>query len=222
MDSIEEVRNKVLACTKCRLSKGRKNAVPGDGNPQSRIVFIGEAPGASEDEEGKPFVGAAGKLLNSLIKDILGLERSQVYITNVVKCRPPNNRDPQEDEILACSDYLDSEIQIIKPKIVVTLGRHSTSYIFNKANIKFTSITKVRGREFHAKVFGFDVIILPTYHPAAALYNPRLREELEKDFMKIREILGLENKKRTTLDLFLGIKDGSGPKGEKGNSYSIK
>jgi len=212
MDEIEILKNEVISCKKCKLWKTRKNAVPGSGNPKSKIMFIGEAPGATEDEEGKPFVGSAGKLLTRLIQEVLGMGREEVYITNLVKCRPPNNRDPEPDEIISCKDYLEREIMIIKPKIIVTLGNHSTSYIFKKANLRFTSITRVRGKKYDIEIFGIKIILFPTYHPAAALYNPKLQEELYNDFKKIRELLDVENKS-VTLDVFFKAnKDGLGDK----------
>jgi len=123
---LQEIAEQVRNCRKCDLWKTRKNAVPGEGNPHAEIMFVGEAPGENEDIEGKPFVGAAGKLLTKLITEVLGLKREDVFITNVVKCRPPQNRDPTEEEMTACSPYLRMQIDIIKPKLIVTLGRHST------------------------------------------------------------------------------------------------
>ncbi len=206
---LEKIASEVRSCKKCRLWEGRKNAVPGEGNPDAEIMFIGEAPGATEDEEGRPFVGAAGRLLTELINKKLGMSRDKVYITNVVKCRPPENRDPETDEIIACSPYLDSQINIIKPKIIVTLGRHSTNYMFNKMNIKFTSITRVRGKIFKWKSDYGEVLVLPMLHPAAALYNPNMKELLEKDFETLRQLIG--NKKPLSIEDFLSNR-GSGNK----------
>ncbi|RLF17210.1 MAG: uracil-DNA glycosylase [Thermoprotei archaeon] len=182
------LRNDVLACRKCDLWRTRTNAVPGEGNLNSFIMFIGEAPGRQEDIEGRPFVGPAGKLLTSLIESI-GLRREEVYITNVVKCRPPGNRDPRPSEITACSPYLNFEIKLLKPKLIVTLGRHSTSYILGLANIRASGISKVRGNTYEVTIFNLRVLVFPTYHPAAALYNPRLRDILEKDFARIGSLI---------------------------------
>lgn len=186
---MKELINEILNCKKCPLWRTRTNAVPGEGSLNTDIMFIGEAPGRNEDLQGRPFVGAAGKLLTELISKI-GLQRSEVYITNVVKCRPPGNRDPTPEEIKACSPYLDKQIQIIKPKIIITLGRHSTKYILSKANIKVNSITKVHGKVFRLNIYNMHIKVIPTYHPAAALYNPRIRSILENDFVNIikREI----------------------------------
>lgn len=217
MDELESVAEEIRSCKKCKLWLYRKNAVPGEGNEKAQIMFIGEAPGENEDLEGKPFVGAAGKLLTKLIKEILGLNRADVFITNIVKCRPPNNRDPEPDEIEACSPYLDRQIEIIQPKIIVTLGRHSTSYLFQKMGRRMDSIGKVRGR-FYQWNYKNDYIILvfPTYHPAAALYNPQLKKILEEDFRKIKDSI---SSKTVTLDNFLY---GSGDKGKESNRNSSK
>ncbi|BAB67347.1 type-4 uracil-DNA glycosylase [Sulfurisphaera tokodaii] len=220
MDSLEKIKEEVISCKKCKLWQFRTNAVPGEGYPKAEIMFVGEAPGENEDKEGRPFVGAAGKLLTQMIKEILGLERDQVFITNVVKCRPPNNRDPEEDEITACSPYLDRQIDIIMPKIIVTLGRHSTKYIFSKMGENFSSITKVRGKSYVWKYKEKEIIVFPTYHPAAALYNPNLRKILEEDFKKIRELA--ITPKRYTIDYFLGGKNRSWDKREKSDSNSGK
>ncbi len=198
---LDDLRARIKECRRCSLWKGRTNAVPGDGNPEAEIMFIGEAPGYHEDLQGKPFVGAAGKLLTELIRSI-GLEREEVYITNVVKCRPPGNRDPKPEEIASCSPYLDEEILIIKPRIIVTLGRHSTGYILAKGGIRARAISKVRGRAFELDMLGLHVIVFPTYHPAAALYNPRLKAVLVKDFEAISKLLNKTLKRRISLDQF--------------------
>lgn len=186
----EKLVNEITSCKKCGLWETRTNAVVGEGPLDADIMFIGEAPGYNEDVQGRPFVGAAGKLLTELISSILGLERSSVYITNVVKCRPPENRDPREDEIKACTPYLIRQLELIKPKIIVTLGRHSTKFIFRLMSKPFYSITRVRGRVFVGTIVGVEVKVIPTYHPAAALYNPRLRSDLERDF----QLIALEHK----------------------------
>ncbi len=182
---IEEIMN----CRKCPLHKTRKNPVPGDGDPQADIVFVGEAPGEREDLMGKPFVGAAGKFLDHLL-GLVGLDRSKVYITNIVKCRPPGNRDPREEEIEACIPYLWRQIKLIKPKMIVALGRHAARTLYGRAGLKWTNMTRDHGRIVEAVLEGNRVLLAVTYHPAAALYNPRLRSKLEEDFKKIFEEYG--------------------------------
>ncbi len=204
----EEEYNKLVKeiylCRKCPLWKNRTNPVPGEGSLDAEIMFIGEAPGFHEDKQGKPFVGQAGKLLTQLLRDI-GLERSDVFITNVVKCRPPDNRDPTREEIEACSAYLDKQIEIIKPKIIVTLGRFSARYLYEKMGRKFTSMTKERGKILEGKLDCCDVKILTMYHPAAALYNPKLKDVMKSDFQKLKKVISESNRKpkRTLLD-FIG------------------
>ncbi|MUN29307.1 type-4 uracil-DNA glycosylase [Sulfuracidifex metallicus] len=203
--SLDDIAIEVLSCKKCQLSKLRLNPVPGEGNPKAEIMFIGEAPGAKEDMMGKPFVGAAGKLLDTMINEVLGIQRKDVFITNVVKCRPPNNRDPLPEEIRACSTYLISQIREIKPRVIVTLGRHSTSFIFSSSGISFANITSVRGKFHQVKFYELEIKVFPTYHPAAALYNPSLREIIRQDFLKIKKEI---NSKSFTIDQFFD-KDGS-------------
>jgi DNA polymerase len=187
-DQLEMIAAEVLNCTKCRLHKTRKNAVPGEGNPQSKIMFVGEAPGYWEDVKGKPFVGAAGKFLDTLLA-IVGFLRDDVFIGNVLKCRPPRNREPMPNEIQTCTPYLDRQIRIIQPKFIVTLGNYSTAYIFSKANLPFSSITQVHGKIYEASVLGVSVTIFPTFHPAAALYSAKYKEELTNDFQKLKSEL---------------------------------
>lgn len=195
-DEIEKLNNEIKVCTKCRLHQFRKNAVPGEGDFNAKIMFIGEAPGYNEDVQGRPFVGAAGKLLTELIENILEIPRTSVYITNIVKCRPPENRDPYPDEIQTCTPYLDKQIILIRPKIIVTLGRHSTSYILSKSGMKVKNITKVRGQLFNISILGIMTQVMPTLHPAAALYNPQLRSQIEEDFKKLKEIMQKEVTKK--------------------------
>lgn len=166
----------------------RTNAVPGSGNYDAKIMFVGEAPGYWEDQKGLPFVGRAGKVLDELLAEI-SLKREDVYITNIVKCRPPNNRDPDEDEIKACSPYLDRQIDIIRPKVIVPLGRHSMSYLLRKFGFEPEPISRIHGKVFEARTLFGKIIIMPMYHPAVALYRPQLREELRNDFKKLKEIL---------------------------------
>jgi len=178
---MNEVVKEILTCKKCTLWKFRRNPVPGEGSLDAKIMFIGEAPGYWEDVKGKPFVGAAGKLLDKLLAEV-ELSRSEVFIGNILKCRPPENRDPQPEEVEACTPYLDRQIEIIKPKIIVTLGRHSTAYIFSKVKMSFNGIGKVHGKVYQVKLLGKEIVLIPMYHPAAALYNVKLRNSLKQDF----------------------------------------
>ncbi|MEM4700263.1 MAG: type-4 uracil-DNA glycosylase [Candidatus Nezhaarchaeales archaeon] len=193
--SVEEVMaglaRRVAECRRCELWRTRTNPVVGEGSLRPRVVFIGEAPGRSEDLQGRPFVGAAGQLLTELLSSI-GLTRGEVYIANVLKCRPPNNRDPLPEEVEACSPFLDEQLRALRPPIISTLGRFSTSYVFSRAGLAFTSMSKVRGRVFRVELLGFRASLLPTYHPAAALYYPRLRAALVDDFKKLASLLARE------------------------------
>jgi len=187
-----EVEEEVKACRKCGLWAHRKNPVVGSGSLDAPVMFIGEAPGYWEDVQGKPFVGAAGRLLDQLLSSI-NLSRSEVYIGNLLKCRPPKNRDPQPKEIEACTPYLNRQIKIIKPRIIVTLGRHSTAYVLSKIGLRAAGITRLHGRVYEAKLFGLPVVVIPMYHPAAALYKAALKKEMERDFQILkRELLDRE------------------------------
>ncbi len=171
-------------CKKCDLHKSRTQVVPGDGNPYSRVMFVGEAPGEEEDRQGKPFVGRAGQLLNKLIRDVLGLNREDVYITNVCKCRPPNNRKPTPLEMRACFPYLKKEIEVIKPKVICCLGATAGEGILGKT----LKITKVRGQIF-LYPFNPKIKVFLTYHPAYVLRNPKEEGTLIKDFQKLKELI---------------------------------
>lgn len=203
--NLEEIAGRISACTRCELYRSRKNAVPGEGDPCAKVVFVGEAPGYNEDLQGRPFVGAAGSLLTQLIESV-GLRRSEVFITNVVKCRPPQNRDPREEEISACFPYLVEQLSVIKPSLLVALGRHSAKALHSYFGIQVNSIMSVRGRVLRVKAKWGDVVLLPTLHPAAALYNPRLRSLLEEDFALLRDLIAERGRARSgTLDDFLGL-----------------
>ncbi len=172
-DDMEQVDKDIRNCTRCRLHQERNNAVPGEGDHKAGIMLIGEAPGKKEDEQGTPFVGRAGDLLGRLLISA-GLSRDEVYITNVVKCRPPDNRDPRTDEVKMCRSYLQRQMNLIQPKVIGTLGNHST-----KAILDVSVISKIHGKKF--SIEGFTVI--PLYHPAAGLYNPNLVDEMKKDIL---------------------------------------
>jgi uracil-DNA glycosylase family 4 len=179
LSELTDLYQEVRVCQKCILAQGRTNAVPGEGPEDAAIMFIGEGPGFHEDRQGRPFVGAAGNYLNELLEKI-GLNREQVYITNVVKCRPPGNRDPESEEIEACRPYLDRQIDLIRPRLVITLGRFSMQRYFPGA-----SISRIHGQ---AKRVG-SVIYFPMFHPAAALHQPRWRTLVEEDMLKIPDLL---------------------------------
>jgi len=188
MNLLEKINEEIKSCKKCPLSETRINAVPGSGNEKAKIMFIGEAPGRNEDIQGLPFVGAAGKFLDELLNEI-NLSRNDVFITNVVKCRPPNNRDPTKEEIEMCHGYLDRQIEIINPKIICTLGRFSMEYILDKFNISHGSITISHGKIFEIKNLFGKFLIIPMYHPAAALYNPNLKDTIREDFKILKSII---------------------------------
>jgi len=188
---LDVIAAEVVACRKCRLWKTRKNAVSGEGNPNSQVMFIGEAPGYWEDVKGKPFVGAAGKFLDTLLSEA-NLSRQNVFIGNILKCRPPKNREPQPNEIKTCTPYLERQIQIIQPKIIVTLGNYSTSYIFSKAKIPFNGITQAHGKFHKTSILDTQVNVFPTFHPAASLYSARYKKQLIHDFRTLKNELAQE------------------------------
>ncbi|NJE04088.1 MULTISPECIES: type-4 uracil-DNA glycosylase [Thermococcus] len=185
---MKKLEERIRACRKCPLGELRTNAVPGAGSYDAKVMFVGEAPGYWEDQKGLPFVGRAGRVLDELLAEI-GLSREEVYITNIVKCRPPENRDPTEEEIKACSPYLDRQIDIIRPKVIVPLGRHSMRYILEKFGFEPEPISRIHGKTFEARTLFGKIVIMPMYHPAAALYRPPIREELRKDFARLRALL---------------------------------
>jgi uracil-DNA glycosylase family 4 len=182
--ALEAFAAETSSCTRCRLSQGRTQVVFGVGNPEAELMFVGEAPGFHEDKQGYPFVGSAGKLLDQLLGRI-GLTRSDVYIANVLKCRPPGNRDPQPDEIEACESHLFRQIELIEPKLIATLGNFATKLLSGKP----LGITRVHGRPQDAVLGGRPVTLYPIYHPAAALYTPAMLKTLEEDFARIPALL---------------------------------
>lgn len=176
---LDEIADEIRVCTRCELHRTRTNAVPGEGPPDAQIMLIGEAPGWNEDQQGRPFIGAAGKFLEELLA-AAGLTRSEVFITNVVKSRPPGNRDPLPDEIAACAPYLDRQIEVIDPEVIVTLGRFSMARWFPGERI-----SKIHGQP---KRVGRRLIV-PMYHPAAALHQQALKATILEDFGKLPRIL---------------------------------
>jgi uracil-DNA glycosylase family 4 len=177
----------VAGCTRCALAGGRTQVVFGSGDPAADLMFVGEAPGFHEDKQGLPFVGAAGKLLDQLLAGI-GLTRPDVYVANVLKCRPPGNRDPMPDEIEACEAHLWRQIELIQPRVVATLGNFATKLLSGRP----TGITRVHGQEQETTLGGSRVLLYPLYHPAAALYTPRMLDVLKSDFARLPELLGRE------------------------------
>lgn len=184
----DRIFNLVKDCKKCDLFKIRTNPVVGDGTYSSDVLFIGEAPGFNEDKEGKPFVGRAGKILDELLNTI-GLNRNDIYIANILKCRPPNNRNPQKNEIKKCTEYLDMQISIINPKIIVPLGNFACSYIFEKYGLNHEKISNVHGKSFTVNTLYKSIIVFPIFHPAVVTYNPNKKSILEKDFLKLKDLL---------------------------------
>jgi DNA polymerase len=180
-------RDQVAGCTRCALAAGRTQVVFGSGDPGADLMFVGEAPGFHEDKQGVPFVGAAGKLLDQLLAGI-GLTRADVYVANVLKCRPPGNRDPMPDEIEACEGHLWKQIELIQPRVVATLGNFATKLLSGRP----TGITRVHGQEQETTLGGRRVLLYPIYHPAAALYTPRMLDVLKSDFARIPELIGRE------------------------------
>jgi uracil-DNA glycosylase family 4 len=182
--ALEAYASETAACTRCRLAQGRTQVVFGVGNPDADLMFVGEAPGFHEDKQGYPFVGSAGKLLDKLLEGI-GLTRRDVYIANVIKCRPPGNRDPMPDEIEACEGHLFRQVELIEPKLIATLGNFATKLLSGKSY----GITRVHGRPQEATLGGRRVTLYPIYHPAAALYTPAMLKTLEEDFARIPGLL---------------------------------
>jgi len=176
---LEALGERMRGCTVCGLAKGRTQVVPGEGNPQAEVLFIGEGPGFHEDQQGRPFVGPAGKFLDELLQ-AAGLRRAEVYICNVVKCRPPNNRDPFPIEIQTCSQWLDAQLALIRPKVIVTLGRYSLARY-----LPGQSISKVHGKPLVKE----GVTVVPMFHPAAALHQASLRATIEADFARLPQII---------------------------------
>ena len=187
-DSLEVIGADVRVCQRCKLSQTRTRAVPGEGNPDAEILFIGEGPGFHEDQQGRPFVGAAGQLLNEML-GVIGLRREDVFITNVVRCRPPGNRDPLPDELAACDVYTQRQIAVLQPSLIVTLGRYSMARFIGQGSM----------RELHGRTREWNgITCLAMYHPAAILRTPtpEMRRMYEEDFRKIPPLLAEARKKR--------------------------
>jgi uracil-DNA glycosylase len=182
--ALREYAEQTSTCTKCALAGGRTQVVFGSGNSDADLMFVGEAPGFHEDQQGVPFVGQAGKLLERLLEGI-GLSRADVYIANVIKCRPPGNRDPMPEEIAACEPHLFRQIELIQPTLVATLGNFATKLLSGKP----AGITRVHGHEQEVTLGARQVLLYPIYHPAAALYTPSMLKVLEEDFARIPDLM---------------------------------
>lgn len=180
--SLKEIEKQIRKCHLCNLAKTRKNIVVGEGNPNADLMFIGEAPGANEDQTGRPFVGRAGQLLTKIIENVLNLKREDVYIANIIKCRPPNNRVPTLEEVAACKPYLMEQIKFINPKLIVALG--STSYHHLSGDYDM-SISRIRGEILN---FG-SAKLIPTYHPSFLLRNPSAKKDVYADMLKVKNLL---------------------------------
>lgn len=186
-EALAQIAQEVRTCTKCRLYQGTRNGVPGEGSPTADIMLVGEGPGFHEDAQGRPFVGPAGQLLTDLLGRA-GLTREDVFITNIVKHRPPGNRDPLPDEIEACKEYLERQIAEIDPALIVTLGRHSMGYFFGTG----AKISQIHGTSKPWR----NLLVYACFHPAAALHQPRFREALEEDFAGLPKALEIARKRR--------------------------
>ena len=184
---LEELEKQIIECKKCDLYKTRINPVFGEGSQNAEIMFIGEAPGFNEDKQGKPFVGQAGKILDELLNSI-NLKREEIYITNILKCRPPGNRNPQEDEINSCAYYLNKQIELIQPKVICCLGNFAIKFIFKKFNLdkEIQGVSKIHGKVLKVSTLNGQMKIIAMYHPAVATYDSSKINMLKEDFEKIK------------------------------------
>ena len=185
--SLEDIASEIVACTKCDLFRGRKNAVPGEGNPGAKLVIVGEAPGRNEDAMGRPFVGNAGKFLDRYLS-LAGIDRKDIFITNAVKCRPPNNRKPTPFEIGQCRPYLIYQLKLVNPRLVLALGVSASSSL----GMKFSHLDEIRGKLFDIKFDSLNITVYPTYHPSFPMRFPSKRETFLSDLKRVKEILGKE------------------------------
>jgi uracil-DNA glycosylase len=185
VETLEAYAAETAGCTRCGLAQGRTQVVFGAGNPHADVMFVGEAPGFHEDKQGIPFVGQAGKLLDRLLAGV-DLRREDVYIANVLKCRPPGNRDPQPEEIETCEPHLFRQIELIEPKVIATLGNFATKLLSGRP----LGITRVHGQEQPLTIAGRSALLYPLYHPAAALYTPAMLKVLQADFARLPELIG--------------------------------
>lgn len=186
-DEIEVVHSRIMSCRKCGLWETRTQPVAGEGSVKADIMFIGEAPGFHEDKQGRPFVGRAGKILDELLASV-SLRRNDVFIANILKCRPPRNRNPNKSEISACSEYLNQQIDIVQPSVIVALGNFASEFILNKFTLPFSKISKIHGKVFKKETLSGIRYIIPMYHPAVAIYNPTKKSLLLDDMRSINQV----------------------------------
>ena len=185
---MKEIAKKIRECKRCPLHKTITYKVIGRGSLKPKILFVGESPGYNEDIQGKAFVGEAGKVLDLLL-DSINLDRNDIYITNVLKCHPPKNHNPTQTEIAACIQYLHKQIEILKPEIVVTLGKFATREVFNKFSLPFTQISELHGKVFNVQTLFLKTKIIPLFHPSAACYRPEMLDILKQDFKKLEDLI---------------------------------
>jgi len=190
---MRNLKKEILCCRRCKLCEGRKNPVMGEGDLKSSLVLIGEAPGRKEDEMGTPFVGSAGKMLDGLLEDI-GLERKEIYITNIVKCRPPGNRRPRKDEVNACVPHLKKQLEIISPRIIAPMGNSATGLIMKMYGLKREKIGLISGKSYPVEAAWGRALVFPLFHPAAVLYNRSLEKTLRASLKNLSKILDSENR----------------------------
>lgn len=183
---LSDLHQQILKCEKCPLHQTRKHAVPGEGDPHADIIIIGEAPGRWEDLKGRPFVGRAGQLLDQVMDEV-GLTRDQVFIANILKCRPPDNRRPKKEEVNQCSPYLQKQIQLINPKVLVPLGNTAGEWLFGKYKLEWPRITPANGQVYRVSTLMGPLKIIPAFHPAAVLRNPNRMPDLKRAFQQVVE-----------------------------------
>ncbi|MFO8133121.1 MAG: uracil-DNA glycosylase [Thermoplasmatota archaeon] len=193
MTILTELEDAIHSCQRCHLHQTRKNAVPGEGNPDAAIMFIGEAPGSREDQTGRPFVGRAGTVLDQALESA-DVKRDEVYITNVVKCRPPDNRNPTRHEIETCTPFLDEQISRIAPSVICTLGTFAAGYVLSAYGFAAGPLSAIHGTVYRSPLAMLNIV--PLYHPAAALYNPGLREVIQSDMHRVASLLDATGKTR--------------------------
>ena len=189
-EKLKEIRDEVIECQKCALRATRTLPVVGQGSHQAKVMLIGEAPGANEDRTGVPFCGSAGRILDELFQSI-GRKREDAYICNILKCRPPNNRDPLPEEKTACVPYLKKQIEAIKPKVICPMGNHATAFLLAEFGLsgEITGISKIHGKIFEAKASFGPLKIIALYHPAVAIYNANTKDDLKKDFQLLKKFI---------------------------------
>ena len=188
VDRIQQLTDDILHCQRCELYETRTNPVVGEGSLDADLFFIGEAPGYNEDQQGRPFVGRAGAILDELL-DSIGLKRSEVYIANILKCRPPKNRNPKTSEITACTPHLEKQLDIIDPTVILPMGSFSTEYVFDKFDLSFTKISQLHGEIVSKNTLYDQLRILPLYHPAVATYNPNKKTVLLEDIAQVKPFI---------------------------------